>query len=209
MNMKIEELSAEIKKDKEIKKAAELQKKREQQKKTQLEPGKLRSATLTTMADEVLSTTFRANSEQRRLKARFWTVYNENPLVDIRDINSTDIVKMTQDHRAANWWGIAGFKNWFLNTMESRERLEYLFDLALDTAEEILLDPSEKAASAKVNMIKIIAELGAKYPKHQEQKFADQQISNMTKEQLDEFLQRQGIEVRKVIEIPKGESSEE
>lgn len=208
--MKLEELSEEIRQDKEAKKLAEKEKKKDLQKKQKaLEPGKLRTATLSAIAEEVVVTSFRANSEQRRLKARFWIVYNENPLIDIRDITATDISKIVQDHRVQHWFSVPGFKSWFLNTMESRERLEYLFDLALDTAEEILLDTDPKTASAKVNMIKVVAELASKYPKHQEQKFADASIANMSKEQLDDFLQRQGVEVRRVVEISSPSREEE
>ena len=53
------------------------------------------------------------------------------------------------------WWSEPGFREWLFNEDSMRARINYLTELSLDSAEDILIDP-EAPPAAKVNMIKVV-----------------------------------------------------
>lgn len=135
---------------------------------------------------------FQPNDQQRRLKARFWSVYSADPYIEPKLLALEHVVELTQDHRAERWWAVPGFKGWFLNDKEHEERVSYLYYLALDSLEEILLSDDPKMSSARVNAIRLVAELGSKMPsKTNGKEFSDKQINDMSKQQLEEFISTQ------------------
>lgn len=128
---------------------------------------------------------------QRNVKTVFWVRYNEMGLDS--DITQAMAKQITNNSSLDKWWRMPGFENWFKNKDEHRERLEYLYSLALDAAEEILLNPDAQA-SAKVNMIKAIGELANKFPnKYEKAKFADEDINKMSEAELKLYLNKKGI----------------
>jgi hypothetical protein len=141
----------------------------------------------------------------KKVKARFWTRYRDNPTYDTNSITVSEVQQVIgQDAGIARKWSLPEYREWFLNQGEHRERLEYLFDLALNAAEDILLNTDPKAQSARVNMVKAIADLAGKSARDQGQ-YKDQAIGKMDKEQLAAYLERHGVTVRKetVIEMKK------
>lgn len=134
--------------------------------------------------------TFLPNPEQRRTKAAFWAVMEENPLVDRENVNQELVIRITGDTRLKRWWGIPGFRQWFTNQEEFRQRMEYLSNLVLDTYEDILSDPKANP-SAKVAAGKVILEVAKKMPsKQNEPVYADANINNMNRKQLEEFIRK-------------------
>lgn len=89
---------------------------------------------------------------------------NDNPLADRGNITPAIVKQLTGSSKVDGWWKEAGFKEWFTNTDEQRQRLEQLFETALDAAQDILINTDPKAQSARVQMVKIIAELAHKMP---------------------------------------------
>lgn len=136
------------------------------------------------------------------MKARFWAKFEPSPFADSSNISLRTAEQVTDCASMKKWWDDPGFKEWFSNKDDTREKLEYLFMLALDTAENILRDDKAQA-SAKVNMIKAIGELANKYPSKQVEKYRDDDINKMDENQLQEFLKRKGYNVRqeKVIDV--------
>lgn len=135
---------------------------------------------------------FQPNDQQRKLKARFWSLYSADPYIEPKLLNLEHVLEFTKDHRAERWWAVPGFKIWFLNDKEHEERLAYLYHLALDSLEEILLSDDPKMSSARVNAIRLVAELGNKMPsKSTGKEFSDKQINDMSKQQLEEFISTQ------------------
>lgn len=119
---------------------------------------------------------------QRAIKARFWKRVEH---VSPKEITKALAVQVSGPG-ITRWWDSPGFREWFSNREEAAERLEYLYMLALDTAEELLLNPDAQA-SAKVNLIKILAQLAGKEPQ-KEVKFADEAIGKMSREQLEQYI---------------------
>lgn len=132
---------------------------------------------------------FSPSADQRKIKARFWTLMQSAPFGTRPDkMGPEEIIRKTRTPALSNWWKVPGFKEWFLNHTEHQERLEYLFDLALSAAEEILMNDDPKAQSARVNMVKTISELARKMPTKQQTVVLDKEVANMTEEQLREFI---------------------
>jgi hypothetical protein len=142
---------------------------------------------------EVLASdlTYIPNPEQRKVKAAFWTRFNENPLCEANDIQIGDVLRLVGDSRVQRWWSLPGFKEWFRNQEEFREIVESTVYLALDKLREILSSDDPKMASAQVNAAKLLLEVGRKMPQKQAaEKFADEKIGKMGKKELEAFVQK-------------------
>lgn len=138
--------------------------------------------TLSSMTEDLL---FIPNPRHRQVKAKFWSRY-DSLMLSSDKITSTAAVSITDEPSIMRWWSLPGFKDWFLNQDEARERLEYLYMLALDTAEQVLANP-ESNDNAKVQMVKVIAQLAGKEPSKQQ--YADDSINKMDAEKLKTYIQ--------------------
>jgi hypothetical protein len=140
---------------------------------------------------EAVGASFSPSADQRKIKARFWTLMQSAPFgTRPEKMGPEEIIRKVRAPALANWWKVPGFKDWFLNHTEHQERLEYLFDLALNAAEDILCNTDPKAQSARVNMVKTIAELARKMPTKQQTVVLDREVANMSEDQLREFIAR-------------------
>lgn len=157
---------------------------------TTVDLGKQISEKIVELSETVI---FTPTPAQKKLKAKFWARYIPSPLSDPKQLTLSEAVQVTEDNKLSKLWAQPGFQSWFANRDENRERLEYLFTLALDTAEDLLLSETTQA-SAKVNMIKVLAELANKFPnKFQQEKFVDDEINRMSELQLKAWLERRGV----------------
>jgi len=128
---------------------------------------------------------------QRQTKAKFMVSLEENPSVDPSEVSLAAAIQITGDSRLEKWWKRPGFADWFRGKEEFKERLEYLCQLGLDTAEDILLSDDPKSVNAKVSLIKVLLESGGKMPaKGKEVKFLDEAVQKMNKQQLEQQLKR-------------------
>jgi hypothetical protein len=144
---------------------------------------------------------FLPTPNQRAIKARFWKRLDHLAPKEITKALAVQIA----GPGISRWWDSPGFREWFSNKEEAAERLEYLYMLALDTAEELLLNPDAQA-SAKVNLIKILAQLAGKEPQ-KEVKFADEAIGKMSREQLEAYIRTNAPKLLKA--EPEVESGED
>lgn len=133
---------------------------------------------------------FLPSPAQRKTKAAFWTVLNDNPIADKDHITMASVVHVTGDTRVHKWWGQEGFQEWFCNKDEFRQRLEYLAHLALDTVEEVLLD-GEANANARMNAAKLMLEAARKMPdKNAKEQYLDESIHKMSKKELESYIKK-------------------
>lgn len=149
---------------------------------------------------------FRPTEAQSRVRARFWARIADNPLLDPKSLTLAQAQQMTQSAALATWWKRPGFQDWFLSATVVDERLDYLLHLALASAEDILLNTDPKAQSARVQMVKIVAEMAGKLKGGQDQKQAAAEkkkkaIEAMGQEELVKFLQDQGLSVQQVVTL--------
>jgi hypothetical protein len=132
---------------------------------------------------------------QRQVKARLVIKLAENPIIELGSLTLAEAQQLTGSSQLKDWWGRPGFKEWFLDQNEYRQRLEYLFSLALDAAEEILLSTDIKVQGARVAMIKLLAELANKTPKEAQTRYKDEAIAKMSQAELEAFLEKNGIAI--------------
>lgn len=132
--------------------------------------------------------TFLPSPEQRKAKSAFWARFQENPLCEPSEISLAVATRFCGDGRLSRWWGQEGFRDWFRNSDEFRQRLEYLVNLSLDSIEYVLTDPKAQS-SAKVNAAKLLMEVARKMPpKGATTVYLDENISKMSKKELEEFI---------------------
>jgi len=128
--------------------------------------------------------------EQRKAKSAFWARFNENPTCEPQDITRELAIRLSGDNRITKWWGQDGFREWFRNRDEFRQRMEYLASLALDRLEALLCDPKANP-SAQVNAAKLIMEVARKTPSKQAvERYLDEQIGQMDKKQLEDYIRK-------------------
>jgi hypothetical protein len=134
---------------------------------------------------------------QQNLKAQFWARAGNHPFLEPDNITIAFVQKFLKDARIPKYWQTPGFKEWFTNQDENRERIEYLWSAGLDAAEQILRDPAAPAA-AKVNLIKTLAEMQGHIArgKGKDEKFSDEQVNKMSEKELKEWLHKKGVTVK-------------
>lgn len=157
-----------------------------------------RSSMTPKKAQDILGQAFRPNPAQRQAKTRYWALVSEQAIADDQaSIDPYELGKTLQCSALPHWWENNHFQVWFCNRHEHLQRIEYLFDLALDAAEQILQNEDPKAQSARVAMIKILADLANK---RRAERVADASINQMTEEQLRAYVGKQAH-----VLLPKGE----
>lgn len=151
----------------------------------------------------------------QQYKMVFWTRYNPGPLGANTPVDAKLIARVLNLPVASvhNWCRAPGFLSWFSNSEESKEKINYLFLRALDSAEEILSDPKANA-NAKVGLIKLLAEMTGHIQvrggKNQDQEFSDAKVSRMSEAELKAWLQQKGVTVNATYQVkPRGEGDEE
>lgn len=147
---------------------------------------------LSSLAPEVL---FQATEAQRRLKASLLAKLADNPLYELSTLTLTQVQEITGSSTVQKWWSVPGFTDWLLDKDENRAKLEYLFALALDAAEQVLMNTDPKAQASRVSMIKVLAELAGKIPGKQPKVDSEARpaIESMDRAQLMEFLAARGL----------------
>jgi hypothetical protein len=129
---------------------------------------------LESIADTLI---FEPTKEQKKLKAVFYAIYNDNPMTSEGDITPDVVKRVTGSKQIHSYWKDDTFRSWFLNEREYVQRAEYLFTRALDELEDILElgnneeDPSERdrikarMAPTKLQAIKLMFEITNRIPK--------------------------------------------
>jgi hypothetical protein len=140
------------------------------------------------IATAIAELSFSPTPTMMKIKALFyenWAGMSEPKALDVTELTGSSMVD--------KWWTNPEFVKWFLRKETTMSRLKYLKDLALQVAEDVLLDPDANAA-AKVNMIKNILI----YEEAVEQKqlaLASSRVNQLSTKELEE-------RIASVIEIP-------
>lgn len=162
---------------------------------------------------------FRPSEAQSRVKSRFWSRWAGGSAglqlltssSDPEKVTLAAAQSVTGSSALAAWWVRPGFKDWFLNTQATEEKVDHLLFLALSAAEEILTNPDPRAQSARVSMIKTVAEMAGRLgataraaasaaPSAQDRKI--QAIEKMNPAELKEFLKAAGVDIQTVLTLP-------
>lgn len=132
---------------------------------------------------------YRPTEEQQEVKAAFWANQHRDDTIILSDITLARAYQVTGDSRLAKWWSEPGFKGWFSNKDEFKQKIEHLLNVGLQAMNDLLRDP-EVQASAKVKAFEVLAKLADREPvKVREVKFADKKVQEMTPAELRKFIQ--------------------
>lgn len=152
---------------------------------------KLDTAELSSAADDIL---FQPSPLHQTLKAQFWARFTPSPIDDSANLTLASVLHHVGDSRLKRYWALPGFREWFTNRDENRERVEYLWMVGLDTAESILRDGQANPA-AKVQLLKLLAEVTGRVTRgsQKEEKFSDETVNRMDEKELRGWLKKRGI----------------
>jgi hypothetical protein len=157
--------------------------------------GVARVSDLDTIIEQKLDTIYKPNRRDRELKAAFWNAMANDPFARADDFKDRATTERYLGKALANW-NSDGFCEWFFNKDEHKHKIEYLFGIALDAAEEILLNNDPKVQGARVQLIRALSELAGKVPHKQAQVLIQNNtaisgaIDNMSREQLEQYVAR-------------------
>jgi len=139
---------------------------------------------------------YRPKARQRLAKARLMSAIQAQPLLDLKEMTCGQIEKIV-GIGLRNDWQQDGFQDWMLNRHEYDEKLELLFSLALDGAEQILQNTDPKAQSARVQMIKIVAELANKMPaRWQQSDPVKDTLNSLNQQEIEDLLGKHGLQLK-------------
>jgi hypothetical protein len=134
---------------------------------------------------------FLPSPSQRAAKSRFWVRYDKALLGEPETLSLAAIARVVKDNRLDKWFSQSGFREWFLNQDEAKERLDYIWNLGLDRIEAILQN-DESNPNAQVNAFKQISILAGKEPQ-KNQEFTDEDIQRMPKEKLKAYIEKHAV----------------
>ncbi len=138
---------------------------------------------------DIAGFSFKPSSAQREAKARFWTIANEQALFrDPLSYKPMEIAELLQLPVLTKWFQQKHFANYFFNRFEGEQKLELLWDKALDAMSEILDNGDAKVQGARVSVIKLLAEIRAA---KRQPKMVDKGIQDMDLDQLNAFIERE------------------
>lgn len=143
---------------------------------------------MTDIRSIVTAARFTPTEAQIRYKTEFWNsaVGNVPPECSI-----DQLIELGASGRIRRWEKIPGFPEWFANKDSNKQRSEELLIRAMDRLSEILRDADDHSVllAAAKEARNLHAQLNA--VDKAEEKFADEEISKMSKEQLAEFIAKQ------------------
>lgn len=152
-------------------------------------PTLARAGDALTLAVRDLELSYQASDEERRVKALFFTLLDENPVCDRKNITLAAIEQLTNDSRVSKWWGKPGFKQWFCNHVEVAAKAEFILDKLLDSFRMIADSEDPKSFGAKVQAAKLLADMRGHTAKATKTRVLDAEIPQ-TQEELEAYVSK-------------------
>lgn len=135
------------------------------------------------------SNAFNPTDAHRRAKTAFWSHFFDSGDVPPTDLNEATAARFSGYNEVIGWWSTPGFREWFSNGEEFRQKVEYVSNLALDVLHSVLSSESSRTGD-RLAAAKMALEIAAKFPKSApKEKYADDKIAEMGKAELEQFIQ--------------------
>lgn len=159
------------------------------------------SETETNVIGKLIADTFRPTDSQRKAKAALlaFLADPETMLFDLKSLSVDRAISLTGIPALRTWWNQPGFRAWFINKEESRQKIKYFTDKALEAAVQILDDPDPRASSAKVNILKTLLA----YEAQEQTQKTHTKFDNMDINQLRGFLKQNAHLIRPLLDEEK------
>lgn len=151
--------------------------------------------------NRLINDTFRPTEAQRRAKAALLAALADPtcPVFDVKAINSGQAAALCNNESVLTWWKQPGFKAWLLNKDETRQKIKYLTDKALEAVTQVLEDPDPRASGSKVAILKILLQ----YEAAEVQTKTNTRFDSMDIAQLRAFLKQNAHLIRPLLEEAK------
>jgi hypothetical protein len=130
---------------------------------------------------------FYPSDAQIKCKSAFWAVYSTDGL-DVSNPSMAVALDVTNETRLPSWWGLPGFREWFLNKEEYRQKLDYLMHIGFDALERVLR--TSQSDTAIVSAMKLLIAANDKMPKQGNVKYADEWVAGLSDQQLEEYINK-------------------
>jgi hypothetical protein len=130
---------------------------------------------------------FYPNDAQRKCKSDFWAVYGADGM-PVENPTMATALDITNETRLPNWWSQPGFKEWFLNKEEYRQRMDYLMHLGFDALERVLR--TSQSDTAIVSAMKLLIAANDKMPRQNNVRYADEWVAGLTDQQLEDYINK-------------------
>lgn len=149
---------------------------------------------------------FNPTRAQSRAKAQLKATTKDNPLLgDLASLPVSKLKELCGASAVEKWVKDSDFCEWFFNMNYSDQTLQGAVDLAIREAYYILEAPAdgEKGSpkhSDKIAAMKLILEYAGYGKKAKDDKKAEDELDNMTKEELDELIQK-GLKTQNITAI--------
>lgn len=82
---------------------------------------------------------FKPTHRQRKIKTVYYTKVRHLKL-NPEDVTVDHVYKYTGEDKIYSWWKVVDFKNWFRDSDEYHNKVNYLLALQLDNLEEVIVD---------------------------------------------------------------------
>jgi hypothetical protein len=151
--------------------------------------------------NRLINDTFRPTEAQKRAKAALLASLADpsNTILDARSISLATALKLTGITTLRGWWDQPGFQHWFMNKEETKQKIKYLTDKALESVTQILDDPDPRTSSAKVAILKTLLQ----YEAAEVQTKTNTRFDSMDIVQLRAFLKQNAHLIRPLLEETK------
>lgn len=151
--------------------------------------------------NRLINDTFRPTEAQRRAKAALMAALSDPTcaIFDVKSISSGQAAALCNNESVLTWWKQPGFKPWLLNKDETRQKIKYLTDKALEAVAQVLEDPDPRASGSKVNVLRILLQ----YEASETQTKTNTRFDSMDITQLRAFLKQNAHLIRPLLDEAK------
>ncbi len=140
----------------------------------------------------VQAASFVPSNRQIRARSEFHT---RNPSGSFSpEVTAPEVQALGGPAAIIKWWGTPGFSDWFLAPSWEQEESHRLLMQSMQRVSEILRDSEDEknVISAAREAREIYTKLNASVA----QKFADEEVAEMTRDQLQEYIRRKTAAVK-------------
>lgn len=148
---------------------------------------------MTDLRSIVQAAAFTPSNRQIRARTEFHT---RNPVGTVPvDSDASDVHVMGAPAAVLKWWATPGFSDWFLSPLWEQEESHRLLMQSMGRISEILRD--EENPALVISAAREAREIYTKLHSSVATKFADEEVAEMTRAQLEEYIRRKSQAIAK------------
>lgn len=145
------------------------------------------------ISSAISSKIYTPSNVEVRMKTSFWAKWTNHPSYVSGDIPASVsmIVNVLGNSTIEKYWSKEGFREWFLNSDEYIQRVEYLANRALDVVEGVLAGGEGIKASDQLKAASMMMEAAGKLNKKKaEVRYLDASLDKMDTKELEAYISK-------------------